>query len=168
MCGDTSVGTTQRTNFGSGNGGSSWTNLTSLFSTNPPRALGVRVDPQTATATCTPSATAMCLNNNRFRVEATFQRPGVGQPVEIAQVVKLTDETGYFWFFSSVNVEAVIKVINACSFNSRFWVYAGGLTDVKVDITVTDTQTGAVKMYQNPQGAKFQPIQDSSAFATCP
>ncbi|HSS77993.1 MAG TPA: hypothetical protein VLV54_14780 [Thermoanaerobaculia bacterium] len=34
--------------------------------------------------------------------------------------MKLTDETGYLWFFSNTNVEAVVKVLNACSFNQRF------------------------------------------------
>jgi hypothetical protein len=34
--------------------------------------------------------------------------------------------------------------------------------------TVTDTATGAVKVYFNPQGAAFAPIQDTAAFSTCP
>jgi hypothetical protein len=72
------------------------------------------------------------------------------------------------WFFSSVNVETVVKVINACALNNRFWVFAGGLTDVRVDLKVTDTKNGTVKTYVNPLGAPFQPIQDTSAFATCP
>jgi hypothetical protein len=58
--------------------------------------------------------------------------------------------------------------LNACTLNSRFWVFAGGLTNVRVVMTVTDTQTGTVKTYTNPQGVAFQPIQDTSAFATCP
>ncbi len=128
-------------------------------------ALGIRTV-FGAAGNCIPSATALCLNNGRFKVEATFTAPG--QPQGTAQVVKLTDETGYLWFFASTNVEAVIKVIDACTFNQRFWVYAGGLTDVAVTLTVTDTKNGTFKTYQNPQGAKFQPIQDSSAFATCP
>ena len=45
---------------------------------------------------------------------------------------------------------------------------AGGLTDVNVVLTVTDTMTGLVRTYVNPQGTAFQPIQDTSAFATCP
>ena len=32
----------------------------------------------------------------------------------------------------------------------------------------TDTQDGTVRAYVNPQGTAFQPIQDTSAFATCP
>jgi hypothetical protein len=65
-------------------------------------------------------------------------------------------------------VEAVVKVLNACTFNQKFWVFAGGLTNVQVTLTVTDTKTGTVRIYNNPQGAAFQPIQDTSAFATCP
>lgn len=83
-------------------------------------------------------------------------------------MVKLTDDSGYLWFFQSTNIEAVVKVLDACGFNQRFWVYAGGLTNVQVTMTITDTMNGTVKTYTNPQGKAFQPIQDSSAFATCP
>jgi hypothetical protein len=115
---------------------------------------------------CVPSATALCLNNDRFKVQATFltAQPQSGQ----AQVVELTPDTGYLWFFSSTNVEAVVKLIDGCSFSNHYWVFAGGLTDVQVVLTVTDHQTGAVKTYTNPLGTKFAPIQDTSAFATCP
>jgi hypothetical protein len=65
-------------------------------------------------------------------------------------------------------VEVVVKVLDACTFNQKFWVFAGGLTDVQVTLKVTDTKTGAVKTYDNPRGAAFQPILDTSAFATCP
>lgn len=118
----------------------------------------------TSTPVCTPSATALCLANGRFKVEATFN---TGAQQGQAQVVNLTDETGYLWFFSAGNVEMVVKVLDACSFNQRFWVFAGGLTNVQVTLTVTDTQKGTVKTYTNPQGAPFQPIQDTGAFATC-
>ena len=36
----------------------------------------------------------------------------------------------------------MIKVLDACSFANRFWVFAGGLTDVETVLTVTDTRTG--------------------------
>jgi hypothetical protein len=114
---------------------------------------------------CTASATTLCLSNNRFAVNVSWrstESQGAGQ------AVPLTADTGYFWFFQSSNVEMVIKVINACSFASRIWVFAGGLTDVQVTMTVIDTKTGTVKTYVNPQKTAFQPIQDTSAFATCP
>ncbi len=167
LCGDDRATTPLHATYGSANGGSSWANTQTQFSTDPPKVLGIRLDPGTsAAATCTPSATAMCLNNNRFKVEATYDTAGglSGQ----AQLVKLTDETGYLWFFSSTNIEVVVKALNACSYNNRYWIYSAGLTDVHVVITVTDTANGTVKTYTNPQGQPFQPKLDSSAFATCP
>ncbi len=116
--------------------------------------------------TCTANATTLCLNENRFQVTADWRRPngatGVGTGVE------LTDDTGYFWFFNSSNVEMVIKILDGCNNNGNYWVFAGGLTNVEVDITVTDTLAEVTKVYSNPLSTPFQPIQDTAAFATCP
>jgi hypothetical protein len=120
----------------------------------------------TGAGACIASSTAMCLNNGRFRVEATFTTPQ-GQ-TGAAQVVKLTSDSGYMWFFSASNIEVVVKVLNGCGTNSRYWVFAGGLTNVRVVLRVTDTQSGLLRRYVNPQSTAFQPIQDVSAFATCP
>ncbi len=111
------------------------------------------------------SSTALLLNNGRFRVETTWQTPAGDQGS--GQAVQLTSDTGYFWFFQSSNVEMVVKVLNGCPLNQRFWVFAGGLTNVSVTLKVTDTVTGAVKTYVNPQGRAFLPIQDTSAFGNC-
>lgn len=130
-------------------------------------ALGIRAKfTPVVTGSCTPNATTLCLNNDRFQVRATFQTSG-GQSGN-AQIVELTPDTGYLWFFNSSNVEAVVKVLNGCGVNNRYWVFAGGLTNVRTVITVTDTETGATKTYTNPQNTAFQPIQDTSAFASCP
>ena len=119
-----------------------------------------------ASGACVTSPTAMCLNGGRFRVEAAFSTSGglSGQ----AKAVKLTDDSGYMWFFNAANIELIIKVLNACGVNNRYWVFAGGLTNVRVDIVVTDTVTGFQARYTNPQNTAFQPIQDTSALNTCP
>lgn len=115
---------------------------------------------------CTQNATTMCLNNGRFQVRATFQTSGGDSGS--AQAVRLTEDSGYFTFFTASNVELIVKVLNGCSLNNRYWVFAAGLTNVQVTITVTDTKTGTVKTYNNPLNRAFPPIQDTSAFATCP
>ena len=115
---------------------------------------------------CVPSAAALCLNNNRFEVSATWRIPGGGSGS--GQAIPLTIDTGYFWFFDAANVEVILKVLDGCGVNGRYWVFASGLTDVNVELTVTDTRTGIRRIYRNPQGTAFQPIQDTSAFATCP
>lgn len=64
----------------------------------------------------------------------------------------LTGDTGYFWFFNPANVEVVLKVLDGRALNDRFWVFYGALSSVEYELTVTDTQTGAVREYRNPSG----------------
>jgi PKD repeat protein len=116
---------------------------------------------------CVVSDTQLCLNNGRFAVTAAWEKPdgssGNGHGVG------LTGDSGYFWFFDSANIEAVVKVLNGCAITNAYWVFAAGLTNVAVHVTVTDNQTGAVYTRDNAQGSAFQPIQDTKAFPTsCP
>ena len=119
-----------------------------------------------APAACVPGATSLCLSGGRFAVTATYATASGSSGT--AQAVPLTTDTGYFWFFSAGNVEAVVKVLDGCALDSSYWFFAGGLTDVQVTLTVTDTQTGRFKTYTNPQATAFQPIQDTSALPVCP
>jgi len=139
--------------------GSSW------FAESATNKIG-RLVPGAAPAGCTVSPTTLCLNNNRFKVTAAWQRSdgssGNGNGVG------LTPDSGYFWFFDSANTELVVKVLNGCGLNGHYWVFAAGLTNVGVDLTVTDTQTGTSKPHTNPVDTAFAPIQDTSALATCP
>lgn len=120
------------------------------------------------TGTCAPSSTRLCLNQGRFQVEATWttrdQTTGPGMAVPFGA------DSGSFWFFSPTNIELDVKVLDGCvpSLGNHYWVFAAGLTDVHVVLTVTDTKTGDVRTYINPQGTVFQPITDTKAFATCP
>jgi len=116
--------------------------------------------------TCEPDATTMCLNASRFRVTADWRKADgtTGQ----GQAVALTPDSGYFWFFNPANIEVVVKVLNACSVNDRYWVFGAGLTNVEVTLRVVDTFSGSAKTYANSLGTAYQPIQDASAFATCP
>lgn len=101
-------------------------------------------------------------------MQARYPNPRSKATQPALHAVQLTPDTGYFWFFSQSNVEEVIKVLNGCGLNHNYWVFAGGLTNVQVATTVTDTQTGASHIYRNPQSTTFQPIQDTSALAVCP
>ena len=116
---------------------------------------------------CTPSETALCLNQGRYQVKATWRDFGGASGAGIARM--LTGETGYFYFFSPDNLEVVIKALNGCdpTLGHHFWIYAAGLTNVQVQLEVKDTLTGELKLYSNALGTTFQPILDSAAFATC-
>lgn len=116
---------------------------------------------------CQPDDTTLCLNNGRFRVETEW---GDDNDTEgTGRVVSSTDDSGEFWFFSANNTELIVKVIDACiAPYNRFWVFAAGLTNVEVNLTVTDTQTGEMLEYENELNTPFMPILDTDAFDTCP
>lgn len=113
-------------------------------------------------STCASDATTLCLNATRFRVQAAWQVPAQGTS-GVGQAVPMTSDTGYFWFFSSNNVELVVKVVDGRAFNNYFWVFYGALSDVQYTITITDTMTGTVKTYTNPQG-HLASVADTAAF----
>lgn len=118
------------------------------------------------TPTCTVNDFTLCLDGARYRVQAGWTKPdgASGQ----GHATGLTSDTGYFWFFDASNVEVVVKVLEGCTTNAHRWVFASGLTNVFVNLTVTDILTNSVKTYTNPQGTAFVPIQDTSAFACNP
>jgi hypothetical protein len=123
-------------------------------------------DYQIPVSTCTPDTHTLCLNNGRFSVTSDFQSTPEG-PSSPATAVPLTTDTGYFWFFDPSNIELVTKVLNGCAVNGNYWFFASGLTNVGVQINVTDTVTGAMQPYSNTLGTAFPPIQDTAAFP-CP
>ncbi|MYG32212.1 MAG: hypothetical protein F4060_09560 [Holophagales bacterium] len=116
-------------------------------------------------AECEPDGDTICLNQGRFRVELQWES---AQDDGAGAVEPLTNDTGYSWFFNADNIEVVVKVLDGCSFNQRYWVFAGGLTDVKVIMKVIDSETGVAATYYNPPGTAFQQVQDQETFAVCP
>lgn len=73
---------------------------------------------------------------------------------------------GVFSFFSNSNPEMLVKVLNGCAVNQKYWVFASAGTNVGFTTTVTDTATGATKTYTNPDMTPAPPFQDVNAF-TC-
>lgn len=123
--------------------------------------------PTSGAATSCEATSQLCLGGGRFAVSATWRTKagdaGAGNPVP------LNAGSGSFWFFREDNTEVDVKVIDACTEEfDRFWVFVAALTDVEVVVTVTDTESGQVRHYFNPQGTAFAPVQDTDAFATCP
>lgn len=120
------------------------------------------------TTGCTPSDTTLCLNSARFQVQVTwtdFQgNTGTGHVVPGVS----SDDSGIMWFFGPSNWELLIKVLNGCVVNGHYWVLGAASTNVQYVITVTDTQSGAVRQYSNPLGTASPAITDASAFLACP
>jgi hypothetical protein len=120
-------------------------------------------------ATCASTPSVVCLSGGRFRLDVWWQMAGgTAGHGNLRAFTAGSADSAYATFFSPTNVEAVIKVLDACSYNDRFWVFAAGLTDVWAKLRVTDTHTGETWLHENPLGEAFLPVQDVDAFATCP
>jgi hypothetical protein len=122
--------------------------------------------------TVAPAPSALAFDGGRFLVTllhgAVLQSGTVigGQP---APLVQLTDESGYFWFFDSGNVEVTVKILDGTPVNNHFWLFAAGMTDRPFVLQVVDTQAVCdaapcpPKLYANPAGT-HQNIVDVVAF----
>jgi hypothetical protein len=108
----------------------------------------------------------LCLQEGRFLIEATWKKPDGSSGA--AHAVRLTPDSGYFWFFEPGNVELVVKTLDGCSINDRYWFFSGGLTNLDVTISVADTVSGKTTTYSNPQGTAFKPIVDMDSLSSCP
>ena len=119
--------------------------------------------PQAAPGECVAGDKTLCLENGRFRVRLNWETED--EQTGAGNALPLTGDTGLFWFFDPGNVEIVIKVLDGCAENGNRWVFAGGLTDVAVEMTVVDTLTGATRTYANRLGRPFRAIKDTTFFS---
>lgn len=105
--------------------------------------------------------------NGRFAIWASWRdfasNTGVGRFVPMG-----SSETGVMWFFSPTNFEVMIKILDGCGLNSRYWVFFAATTSVEFTINVYDIQADVLKQYTNQLGVSAQAVTDTSAFATCP
>ena len=120
-----------------------------------------------ASAACEPGPNVLCLRDGRFRVEVTWRdfsaRTGQGTVSSCS-----AEGSGIFWFFDPSNWEILVKVLDGCALNQRYWVFLAGITNVEYTLTVTDTLTGATATYHNPLGTTAVGVNDTQALAVCP
>jgi plastocyanin len=120
-------------------------------------------------AACVAGAQTLCLGDNgRFQVQVSYAAPSQSGAATVVPLAGNPD-SGLLYFFQASNIEMLIKVLNACAapFN-HYWVFFAATTNVQFIVTVIDTQTGSVQTYFNALNHAADPVQDTSAFATCP
>ena len=107
------------------------------------------------------------LRKGRFRISATWKNfenvTGNATFVPLA-----SEDSGILWFFTPASFELMIKIVDGCSLNNRYWVFLAALTNVEFHVTVYDTWTDTTKLYDNALGVSAAAITDSNAFQTCP
>jgi streptogramin lyase len=122
---------------------------------------------------CTASESTLCIDDapgdRRFQVEVEYETTHAGGLSGKGKAIALASlgvaRGGLFWFFSEDNPELVVKILNGCATNQKYWVFISGGTNVGMIITVSDTVTGEVHTYYNRENTPFAPIQDTSALS---
>lgn len=84
------------------------------------------------------------------------------------KLVTQADDSAVLYFFSPDNWEMLIKVLDGCDINNRWWVFFAATTDVAFTVTVTDTLNNETRTYDNTLGQPADAVTDTDAFATCP
>src|SRR5436305_8484936 len=115
-------------------------------------------------------STHLCLLN-RFLISAKFRVGAQSTAEGIAQVAQLTPVnpgSGLFWFFDASNWEVMVKALNGCGLNSRYWLFTAATTNVFYRMEVFDYHSGAQRIYFNYPGPPAPAVTDTDAFATCP
>lgn len=111
---------------------------------------------------CAAAPERLCLLQERFGVEVAWTDyrgltgAGTSHP--------LTGDSGLFWFFAPANLELLVKMVDGCSFNGHYWVYAAATTDVEYHLRVTEIATGATRTFDNLLGTASPAFTSIDAF----
>jgi hypothetical protein len=77
-------------------------------------------------------------------------------------------DTAFFWFYGLTNYELVVKVLDGCAVNDRYWVFIGGLTNQGYRVQVYDHLTDRSHDYTNTLGTRAPAVADTNAFDCTP
>jgi Concanavalin A-like lectin/glucanases superfamily len=107
----------------------------------------------------TNGASDVNLQANRFQVSVSWGSGGSTQPAKV-NAGATTDQTAYFYWTDPGNTEVIVKLLDFCSVNNTWSVYANGVTDREVQISITDRYSlgGTTWTGSNPLGNGFSLI----------
>lgn len=113
--------------------------------------------------TCEPSRAAICLNRMRFRVMVHYtDSPNFGFYPSGDKEKATFDASGPP--ANSPRGTAEVSVTDHCAEDGHFWVSAQAVVPRSIRISVTDTRTGAERVFESMAGEAFQPVEDRKAF----
>ena len=114
---------------------------------------------------CVADESPLCLGTDgRFKVTLKWLDSNNNTGNAFIRPLDLQD-SGLFWFFQPENIEMLVKVLDGCTVNNHFWVFAAGTTNLGHSLSVEDTHTGEIKTYANPVGQSTVTVTDTVAFS---
>lgn len=108
----------------------------------------------------------LCLHDGRYELEARWSSPE-GREGPGMWVPETGSDSGLFYFFEADNWEVLLKTLDGCALNDRWWFFSSATTNVEYTLTVRDRETGKVRSYNNPAGQNARAVTDVYAFDGC-
>ncbi len=102
---------------------------------------------------CLENAYVSCLQDGRIKVKATVSYTDSAdgeyktKQARIRQAL-VGDAASLFYFFTFDNPELMVKVLDGCAINDRYWVFGSAGTDLNYSVNVTDMATGRERVYR--------------------
>ena len=111
---------------------------------------------------CLESYHTSCLQDGRFRMKAFAIKPDGEQVKARVKDALIGDEASLFYFFEFDNVELLVKVLDGCGVNGRYWVFGSAATDLEYTVEIKDLANERSRQYGR-NGANPL-INDTNAF----
>lgn len=112
-------------------------------------------------AACVPAETALVFDGG-YEVSMCW-RDYEGNVGSARSGIWASGRAGLLWFFDRGNPEALVKLLNGCSFNNHLWVYVAPVTDVGFELWIT-TPGGRRWTHSNELGQPASLKIDHTAF----
>jgi hypothetical protein len=117
---------------------------------------------------CVSDDETLCIDgesgDDRFIVRARYATTQGGGLQGDGAAIQLdglgVDRGGLFWFFSADNPELLVKILDRCAMGGFKWVFISAGTNVGVNLLISDTHTGSVVLFHNPDLGPFPAIQN--------
>lgn len=119
---------------------------------------------QGSVSSADPTDGTITLRQGRFALEVTWNTTN---DTGSGQAATLSDDSAVVWFFEPNNWEMLVKVLDGCTINDKYWVFFAATTDVGFTLRVTDTQNQTTRTYSSMLGQEAVSVNDTEAFA-CP
>lgn len=124
-----------------------------------------------ARAACTPSPTRLCLLGGRFAATLNWD-DGSGWKTALVATPRAdgsTSASGLFRFYESdpSNWEVLLKMVDGCRTNGRFWVLVSAATGFGWRLEVVDQESSLGRAWFHPLDGRASGVADFEAFSSC-
>ena len=85
---------------------------------------------------CLESGGQSCLQDGRFKVRAYYDHEEAQNRFARVRDALVGDAASLFYFFTFDNPELMVKVVDGCALNGRYWVFGSAATDLVYSVEV--------------------------------